>query len=66
MLKQLRIIAAISSVLLLTAAAFGQSDTAKKTAKPAHPAGRTGHSGELYPDYLSASVHASGRRLGRA
>ncbi len=39
MLKQLRIIAAISSVLLLTAAAFGQSDTAKNTAKPAHPAG---------------------------
>jgi FKBP-type peptidyl-prolyl cis-trans isomerase len=38
MLKQLQIIAAMSSVLLLTAAGFGQSDTAKKTSKPAHPA----------------------------
>ncbi len=42
MLRQLRIIAAMSSVMILmTAACFGQSDTAKakKTSKPVHSAG---------------------------
>ena len=41
MLKQLRITAAMSSIMILmTATGFGQSDTAKakKTSKPAHPA----------------------------